>query len=159
MALNLFKKLLGKKEAKAAKSTKKTAKKKSRPSSKNKKKLKRKPAAGKAASKTGPKKITKKKKVSGKKTASLKQPRQVKEKEIGVITHYFKRISVGIIKLKTPLRAGDKIRIRGAHVDFEQAVKSMQINHEDVVYASKGSEVGVKVKKRVHLNDKVYKKQ
>ncbi|MCF7877718.1 MAG: translation elongation factor-like protein [Candidatus Omnitrophica bacterium] len=82
----------------------------------------------------------------------------MKAKEIGVITHYFGKISVGIIKLKAKLDLGDRIEIKGAHVDFSQPVKSMQINHKNVTSARKGAEVGVKVKKRVHLNDKVYKK-
>ncbi len=80
-----------------------------------------------------------------------------KEKEIGVITHYFGKISVGIIKLKAGLKVGDKIHIKGAHDDFAQVVQSMQINHKDVPYAQKGAEVGIIVTQRVHENDKVYK--
>ncbi|MCF7873374.1 MAG: translation elongation factor-like protein [Candidatus Omnitrophica bacterium] len=84
--------------------------------------------------------------------------KKAQEKEIGVVTHYFGKISVGIIKLKSSLSLGDKIKIKGAHVDFNQSIKSMQINHKDVASARKGAEVGVKVKKRVHPKDKVYRK-
>ncbi|MDP8233839.1 MAG: hypothetical protein P9M06_03435 [Candidatus Saelkia tenebricola] len=80
-----------------------------------------------------------------------------KEKEIGRVTHCFGKISVGIIKLKASLHLGDRIHIKGVHDDFTQAVKSMQINYVNVSVASKGSEIGIKVKQRVHENDKVYK--
>ncbi|MCF7917068.1 MAG: translation elongation factor-like protein [Candidatus Omnitrophica bacterium] len=67
-------------------------------------------------------------------------------------------MSVGIIKLKKPLKVGDKIRIKGAHLDFSQTIKSMQVNHQNVAVAQKNAEIGIKVKKKVHPHDKVYKK-
>ncbi len=90
--------------------------------------------------------------------AGKKQAKKGQGKEIGVITHYFGKISVGIIKLKDSLKINDKIQIKGAHSDFSQVIKSMQVNHKDVSSASKGEEVGIKVEQRVHPNDKVYKK-
>ncbi len=93
-------------------------------------------------------------KKNGEKTLSAKQP---KEKEIGIITHYFGNISVGVIKLKSELKAGDKIHIKGAHDDFKQTVKSIQIDNQNISIAKKGSEIGIKVAKRVHENDRVYK--
>jgi putative protease len=81
----------------------------------------------------------------------------VKETEIGLVTHYFGKISVGIIKLKAPLRVGDKIHIKGANDDFYQLVTSMQLNHQDISYAPRGAEIGIKVNQRVHENDKVYR--
>ncbi len=80
-----------------------------------------------------------------------------KEKEVGVVTHYFNKISVGAIKLKASLRKGDKIHIKGAHDDFVQVVESMQLNHKDIDLASRGKEIGIKVAQRVHKHDKVYK--
>jgi putative protease len=80
----------------------------------------------------------------------------MKEKKIGVITHYFGHISVGIIKLNAPLKVGDTIHIRGAHDDITQSVDSMQIEHESVESAKKGDEVGIKVVEKVHPHDEVY---
>ena len=65
---------------------------------------------------------------------------------------------MGIIKLKAELNTGDKIHIKGAHDDFTQVVTSMQVNHKDISSAKKGAEVGIKVPKRAHENDKVYRK-
>ncbi|MDD5644115.1 MAG: hypothetical protein PHO00_01540 [bacterium] len=81
----------------------------------------------------------------------------MKEVEIGVITHYFGKLSVGIIKLSKPLTVGDKIHVKGAHDDFSQTVDSMQIEHEKVDEAKSGQQVGIKVLGKVHENDKVFK--
>lgn len=98
-----------------------------------------------------------KKKVLKKKKSPPPLKKTTKEKEIGVVTHYFGKISVGIIKLKSTLKVGEKIHIKGAHDDFSQTVKSIQINHKDVSIAGKGSEIGIKVPQPVHENDRVYK--
>jgi translation elongation factor EF-1alpha len=81
----------------------------------------------------------------------------MKEEEIGIITHYFNNISVGIIHLTAPLKVGDTVHIKGAHDDFSQKIDSMQIEHESVDSAKKGDSIGVKVTKKVHPHDKVYK--
>jgi putative protease len=81
----------------------------------------------------------------------------MQEKEIGTITHYFGKISVGIIKLTDTLNVGDTIHVRGIHDDFTQVVESMQVEHENVIEAQKGKEVGIKVIGKVHENDKVFK--
>jgi putative protease len=81
----------------------------------------------------------------------------MQEKEIGVITHYFGKISVGIIQLSDFLKVGDTIHIKGTHDDITQTVESMQIEHQPVQEAKKGDLVGVKVIQKVHPNDKVYK--
>jgi len=79
-----------------------------------------------------------------------------KEKPIGEITHYFSKLEVGIIKLKASLKVGEKIKIKGATTDFEQAVDSIQIEHEQVDKAKKGDIIGVKVGDKVREGDLVY---
>lgn len=76
---------------------------------------------------------------------------------VGKVRGYFTHVSVAAISLTDTLKIGDKIRIKGATTDFEQVVKSMQINREDVKEADAGDEIGVKVKDRVRPNDTVYK--
>ena len=80
----------------------------------------------------------------------------MEEKEIGIITHYFGKISVGIIKLNAPLKVGDTIHIIGAHDDFTQTIDSLQIEHETVESAKEGDLAGIKVIQQVHTNDKVF---
>ncbi len=79
------------------------------------------------------------------------------EKEIGVISHYFGKVSVGIIALIDTLKVGETIHIKGTHDDFMQKVESMQIEHADVKEAKKGDAVGIKGAHPVHEHDKVYK--
>ena len=76
---------------------------------------------------------------------------------IGEITHYFGKISVGIIKLSDELKAGDTVRIKGHTSDFTQQVSSMQVEHVDVSEARTGDAVGIKVDQKVHEHDSVYK--
>ncbi|MDD3297049.1 MAG: hypothetical protein PHU64_06820 [Candidatus Omnitrophica bacterium] len=159
----------------SGKSSKKKVKKKAKAKAKGKVKAKRtnrvkkkiskprKNKSGKTAKKTSKKipkiYVKKKKKPLRRQPLNTRKALRVvknKEKEVGVITHYFGKISVGIIKLKTSLSAGDKIHIKGANDDFRQIVSSMQIDHKDVSKASRGDEIGVKVLRPVHENDKVY---
>lgn len=77
--------------------------------------------------------------------------------EIGEVFSYYSNIGVAAIKLTGDLDVGDKIRIKGHTTDFEQEIKSIQIEHEKVVSASAGDDIGIKVNERVRKHDKVYK--
>lgn len=79
------------------------------------------------------------------------------EKELGLVTHFFSKIDVAVIKLKDELNVGDKILFRGSTTNFDQIVKSMQIEHESVEKAKAGQSIGLKVKDKVRENDVVYK--
>jgi putative protease len=78
--------------------------------------------------------------------------------EIGAITHFFPKISVAVIELKSPLSVGDTIVIKGPNTDFEQPVDSMQIEHQNIQRAEAGQSIGLKVLQRVRETDRVYKK-
>lgn len=146
-------KITGRKTVKKSKKNK-TIKKVTKKRKKILKNPKKKPKKKVLRKKSAPK-LKKKKRLANKKP--LKPLTKIpQEKEIGVITHYFGKISVGIVKLKSTLRTGEKIRIKGTNDDFIQTVKSMQINHKAISMAGKGSEIGIKVSKPVHENDRVY---
>ena len=78
--------------------------------------------------------------------------------EVGRVTHFFSKISVAVIELKAPLAVGDTIAIKGPTTDFEQAVESMQIEHQNVQKATAGQSIGLKVTQHVRETDIVYKK-
>jgi putative protease len=156
--VDFFQTIIGPPKKKAKRPGKATARKPKAGAGKKspKKRVVKKALKSKAKRKSPPKKkVLKPRKSSGRKRPSP----EVKEKEIGIITHYFGKISVGIIKLKGPLAVGEKIHIKGAHDDFTQAVSSMQLNHKDISRAKKGDEVGIKVTQRVHENDRVYRRE
>jgi translation initiation factor IF-2 len=80
------------------------------------------------------------------------------EKLIGVITHYYGKISVAVLKVTDgEVNIGDAVHVKGKHSDFTQTIGSMQVEHEAVQKAKKGDEVGLKVDNPVHEHDEVYK--
>ena len=97
------------------------------------------------------------------KSAKLKKPKIKKakkesvKKSIGEVSNYFEQVGVAAIKLNAGLKVGDKIRFVGGEVDFEQEVKSMQIQHEKVQNAKKGDEIGIKIKEKVRKGYNVFK--
>jgi putative protease len=81
----------------------------------------------------------------------------MEEKEIGVITHYYGHLSVGIVELSDLLKVGDTIHIKGYTSDFTQTVDSIQIEHKNVESANAGDLVGIKVIQKIHPHDKIFK--
>lgn len=79
------------------------------------------------------------------------------ERKIGVISHYFGKISVAGIDIKKgKLKTGDTIRIKGHTTDFTQKIKSMQIDLQTIEVAKKGDSIGIEVSERVREHDEVY---
>ena len=82
----------------------------------------------------------------------------MEEKKIGVISHYFGHVGVGIIKIEAEgLKVGDTLRFKGHTSDFQQTVESMQLEHKDIQEGKVGDQVGVKVNEHVREHDEVFK--
>jgi translation elongation factor EF-1alpha len=81
---------------------------------------------------------------------------KAKEKKIGVVAHYFGKIGVAAIKMKSAMSVGDTIHIKGHTTDFEQVVDSIQIEHNSVQNVKKGDDIGIKVKDHVREGDEVF---
>ena len=79
------------------------------------------------------------------------------EKKIGEISHYFDKISVGIIKLEDTLKKGETVKIKGATTDLEVPIDSMQIDRAEIEEAKAGDEVGIKVSDKVREGDEVFR--
>lgn len=77
-------------------------------------------------------------------------------KKVGVITHYYDKIGVGIVKFASPVKVGDTLKFSGSSTDFEQTVNQMQFDHKDIDFAKKGQEVGIKLDNKVREGDLVY---
>ncbi len=78
--------------------------------------------------------------------------------EIGRVTHYYSKISVAIIELSDSLQVGETIKIVGPKTEFEQNVKSMQVEHDDIDEAKPGDLVGLKVRDKAREGDAVFRK-
>jgi putative protease len=78
--------------------------------------------------------------------------------KIGKVTHYYDKIKVAIVELDGKLSVGDKIKFaRGGEEMFEQAVDSIQIEHEQKETADKGEVVGLQVDQEVKEGAEVFK--
>ncbi|MFH2013051.1 MAG: EF-Tu/IF-2/RF-3 family GTPase [Pseudomonadota bacterium] len=80
------------------------------------------------------------------------------EKKTGEVIKFFAKPSVAAIKItEGSLKVGDTILIRGHTTDFQEEVRSMQIDNVQVEKAEVGQLIGIKVKDRVREGDTVYK--
>ncbi|HLA04191.1 MAG TPA: EF-Tu/IF-2/RF-3 family GTPase [Patescibacteria group bacterium] len=78
---------------------------------------------------------------------------------MGEITHYYDKIGVAVVKLVSgDLKVGDKVKLTDSQgEEFEQEIKSMQIEHAKIEIAKKGDEFGLKVDKSVKDKSAVVK--
>ncbi|MDO8536383.1 MAG: hypothetical protein Q7S30_05215 [Candidatus Omnitrophota bacterium] len=128
-----------KKKAKSVKASKRQSVKKSKP--KIKRTAKNRSVAKKAKSK-----------------AKKPQGLEATLEKIGEITHYFPHVNAAAVKLlKSGLKVGDSIYIKGHTTDFKEPVKSIQLDHASILEGKKGQEIGLLVKSRCRQGDKVYK--
>lgn len=116
------------------------------------KKVKAKKVAKKPAKKA-------KKVVSKKKVAKKAAPRKValpKGPVIGKVTHFYDRISVGVVAIASTIRVGDMITLVHAGKSFTQKVVSMQQQHTPIPVALAGQEVGIKLDKYAPEGTKIF---
>ncbi|MBN2464811.1 hypothetical protein JXD38_04195 [candidate division WOR-3 bacterium] len=80
------------------------------------------------------------------------------ETKVGVITHYFGKPGVAVMKAtEAPIAVGDKIHIKGHTTDHTQVVESLQIEHQSVPRIEVGQDAGVKIDCHAHEHDEVFK--
>ena len=78
--------------------------------------------------------------------------------KVGKVTHFYDKIGVAVISLDSDLGVGDKIKfVRGGEDLFEQAVTSMQVEHEKIAKAKKGDTVGMKTVQPVRDGAEIFK--
>jgi putative protease len=163
------------------KAAKKAPKKMKRPV--RKKPAKRKPAKKKPARRKIPKarkaKVAKKK-VTAKRPASMAVRRKPtpkprlpepmapptayvpapNETAVGKVTHYYSHLQVAVVELdRGALQVGDTIHVKGHTTDFQQAVQSMEIEHERIERAEPRDIFGLKVVDHAREHDVIYKVQ
>ena len=80
------------------------------------------------------------------------------DEKIGTVTDYFVKIGVAAIRLTDgDLHVGDRVRIVGRTTELAQMVESLQIEHENVERAERGSQAAIKVRERVRKKDQVFR--
>ncbi len=79
------------------------------------------------------------------------------EVEVGKVTKFFSKVSVGAIEVSGDgFAVGDELHFKGATTDFTQTVESMEVENQKVERANAGDLVGIKVSERVRPGDKVF---
>ena len=80
------------------------------------------------------------------------------EERIGVVKHFFSKISVAAIEItEGSLKIGDTVRVQGAMTDFVQKVESMEVDKKPIQKADKGMAIGIKIEEKARPGDLVYK--
>lgn len=81
------------------------------------------------------------------------------DEKIGIITHYYDKINVAVLKLtKGSLKLGDSIKLTAKDgEEFTQEIGQMQIEKADVNMAKAGNLIGLKVDKEPKSNSPVLK--
>ncbi|MBN1201878.1 MAG: translation elongation factor-like protein [Anaerolineae bacterium] len=75
---------------------------------------------------------------------------------VGVVTHYFDRISVAVIQLEGELFVDDRVLIYGPRTELEQQVRSMELEHQKIDRGAPGEDIAIKVDEPVRDGDEVY---
>jgi translation initiation factor IF-2 len=78
------------------------------------------------------------------------------DKQIGIVTHWYDKIGVAVVKLSGKLGKGDGIVVRKGDEEFKDTVASLQINHKDVSSAKKGDDAAVKLSQRAKEGASVF---
>lgn len=86
----------------------------------------------------------------------LEQP-VVRERPVGMVTHYWNHLGVAGVHLTEPIDVGDHIHIMGHTTDFEQDVGSIEIDHHSVNHANSGDDIGIRLAAHAREHDTVYK--
>jgi len=78
-------------------------------------------------------------------------------KPLAEVKHWYGKINVAVLKLNGTLKKGDIIRVQKGEVEFEETIKSMQINRVDVDKAKKGDDVAIQLSQKAKEGALVYK--
>ena len=82
----------------------------------------------------------------------------MEREKVGEVFHYFSKLGVAALRLTDGgLKVGETVQIQGPTTNLTQTVESMQIEQTPVKFATKGQNVGIRVKDKVREKDLVYR--
>lgn len=91
-------------------------------------------------------------------TSSYNQATHAKQ-DIGEVVNFYSQVNAAEIRLWNPLKVGDEIIVQGPTTgSIIQKVESLQIDHQNIVEAQKGQNVGILLNGRVRPGDLVYQR-
>lgn len=77
-------------------------------------------------------------------------------KLVGVVTHFYPKVSVAAVRLVSNVRIGDEIIVEGRTSYSRQSIESIEKSGKKLWRAGKGETVGIKLKDKARKNDSVY---
>ncbi len=84
--------------------------------------------------------------------------KKIKIHQIGVVIHYYNKISVAIVEIQNDFIALEEVLfIKGKTTRFRQRVKSIEYEHQKISKAPVGYQIGLQVGAPVAEGDIVYK--
>lgn len=90
-------------------------------------------------------------------TSACNQATHAKQ-DIGEVVNYYSKVKAAEIRLWNPLEVGEEIVVQGPTTgSITQTVKSIQIEHKNVLEAQKGQNVGILFENKVRSGDLVYR--
>ena len=69
-------------------------------------------------------------------------------KEIGKVIHWYDKIGVAVVKLKSTLKVGDKVKVTRGDEEYEDTVTSPQLDHKDISSAKTGDDAAIKLSQK-----------
>lgn len=129
---------------------------------------KKKKAASKKAKSTKPKKSKAKEKAKAKPKSKAKSKPKAKPQAVsavpkidgtllGRVEDFYAQIGVIALTLKSSVKVGDTLHIKGHTTDSIETVVSIQIEHESLQSANKGDSVGIKISNPARRKDWVFR--
>jgi U32 family peptidase len=80
------------------------------------------------------------------------------ETQIGVVKHFFDKISVALIEItEGEVTIGDNLKIKGTTSDMPFTVETLRVDKDEVPKGIKGQTIGTRVPGKARINDKVFK--
>jgi hypothetical protein len=76
---------------------------------------------------------------------------------VGIVNHYYDRLGVAGVDVVDTIQVGDTVRILGPATDFEEKVRSIQLNQVAVERVSGDYQIGLKVSQTVSIGDEIFK--
>lgn len=80
------------------------------------------------------------------------------DKPIGKVVHYYDKLGVAIVDLKSGgIKVGDEVKFKKGDSEFNQKVSSLQVDHANVDSVKKGDSFGLQVDNPTKPGTLVYK--
>lgn len=76
---------------------------------------------------------------------------------VGTVNHYYDSLGVAGVDVLDTIQVGDTVRILGPATDFEEKVRSIQLNRVRVERVSGNYKIGLKVSQTVSVGDEIFK--